>query len=116
MSQFWSADIFQFGVLQFLFGLFIIGAYPVINTLAVGSVKPAFQGRVFGLTTAANQFGSMTGPLIGGFLSTWIGIRPVFLITGGSLLFLGLGIYLFAGKSSVFTRKIPHRPPSIPLT
>ena len=92
----WQAfvgDIYQFGVLQFLMGLFIIGVYPAINILAVGATEANFQGRVFGLTNASNQLGSMVGPLIGGFLSSWIGIRPVFVFTGGTLLLLGGWVY-----------------------
>lgn len=91
--QFWAGDIFQFGALQFFYGLFIVGVFPAINTLAVSSVDAGFQGRVFGLTTSANQLGAMFGPLIGGFLSSWMGIRPLFLITGGALLLLGLVVY-----------------------
>ena len=87
--QYWAGDIFQFGAMQFFYGLFIVGVFPAINTLAVSSVDAGFQGRVFGLTTSANQLGAMVGPLIGGFLSSWTGIRPLFLITGGALLLLG---------------------------
>jgi len=86
LGQFWAKDIYQFGILQFFYGLFIVGLFPAINTLAVGSIDASFQGRVFGLTTSANQLGAMLGPLLGGFLSSWIGIRPVFLFTGGALL------------------------------
>lgn len=88
-SQFWAANIFQFGLLQFFYGFFIVGVFPAMNTLALNSAEGNFQGRVFGLTTSANMLGSMAGPLLGGFLSSWFGIQPIFLFTGGILMLLG---------------------------
>lgn len=88
--QFWAGDIYEFSGLQFLFGLFVVGVFPAINTIAVQSSAAHFRGRLFGLTTTANQLGSMAGPLLGGFVSAGAGIRPVFLLTAGLLLLLGL--------------------------
>ncbi|WP_371373087.1 MFS transporter [Sporomusa aerivorans] len=94
LAQFWAENIIEFSVLQFLYGLFVVGVFPAINTIAVSCTDANSQGRVFGLTTTANQFGSMTGPLIGGALSSWLGIKAVFLFTGSMLLLLG-GLVLF---------------------
>ncbi|MDU2065698.1 MAG: MFS transporter [Sporomusaceae bacterium] len=91
-SQFFAATIYQFACLQFLFGLFVVGVFPAINTIAVTSAPKEFQGRIFGLTTTANQLGSMLGPLVGGFLSSLVGIRPVFLFTGALLFTIGLAV------------------------
>jgi len=93
-GQFFAADVYKFGLLQFLFGLFVVGVYPAINTIVVTDTDTSFRGRVFGLTTTANQFGSMVGPLIGGMVSGWIGIKPVFLFTGSLLLMVGLLVSL----------------------
>lgn len=98
LGQFFVSDIYKFAILQFLFGLFIVGVYPAINTIAVSSSPKNFQGRVFGLTTTANQMGSMAGPLIGGVISSWLGIRPVFLFTGCLLLLVGLVVFGKHGK------------------
>ncbi|MPM99015.1 Multidrug resistance protein MdtG [bioreactor metagenome] len=88
--QYFADDIYKFSVLQCLFGLFIVGVYPAINTIAVTYTDESFKGRLFGMMTTANQLGSMTGPLIGGAVSSWLGIRPVFLVTGILLFTLGL--------------------------
>lgn len=88
--QFWAKNIVQFGLLQIFYGLFIIGVFPAMNTMALNSADANFQGRIFGLTTSANQLGAVVGPLLGGFISSWIGIRPVFLFTGSVLILLGL--------------------------
>ncbi len=93
LAQFFANDIWQFGFLQFFYGLFIVGVYPSINTIAVSSVDANAKGRVFGLTTTANMMGSMTGPLIGGFISTWLSNRTVFLAAGCMLLFLGATVF-----------------------
>lgn len=93
LGQFFANDIYQFGFLQFMVGLFLIGVFPAINIIAIGSTEANFQGRVFGLTNASTQFGSMVGPLIGGVLSSWVGIRPVFLFTGSTLLLLGAAVF-----------------------
>lgn len=91
--QYFPSTVAGFGVLQFLFGLFFVGANPAVSATLVNCTSPSFRGRVFGLQTTASQSGSMVGPLIGGFISTMFGIKYVFLVTG-PLLFL-LGIYLY---------------------
>jgi DHA1 family multidrug resistance protein-like MFS transporter len=93
MGQFFAADIFQFAILQFFMGLFLIGVFPAINMLAINSSEVGFHGRVFGLTNAASQLGSMVGPLAGGFISSWTGIGPMFILTGATLIILG--VYVF---------------------
>ena len=93
--QFFANDIYQFGVLQFLYGLFIVGVFPAINAIAISSADADSQGRVFGLTTTANQLGQMLGPVLGGVISSWLGIASVFLFTGSILMLLG-GLVFFA--------------------
>ena len=58
--------------------------------ISIQSSDAGFHGRVFGLTNAANQLGCMVGPLAGGLISSWTGIRPVFLLTGSILVLLGV--------------------------
>ncbi|HWR28639.1 MAG TPA: MFS transporter [Negativicutes bacterium] len=105
LSQYFATNIFQFGALQFLMGLFLIGVFPAINMIAISSSAVSFQGRVFGLTNASNQLGSMVGPLAGGFISSWTGIRPIFLLTGTTLALLGLFVFRTGLKASVQTQE-----------
>lgn len=93
-GQYLAANIYWFAVLQFLFGLFIVGVYPAVNTLAVECTPSTMQGRLFGLTTTANQLGSMTGPVVGGIISAWLGIKLVFIFTGVLLILIGLAVAL----------------------
>lgn len=77
-----SRDIWTFTMVQFLFGAFAAGINPAVNTIAVINTDANFRGRVFGFMMSANQMGSMLGPLLGGIFSTWVGVKPVFLLTG----------------------------------
>lgn len=92
IGQFFVGGIYGFGLLQFCWGLFIVGVYPAINTIVVNCTDRNIQGRVFGLTTTANYMGCMAGPLVGGMLSAWMGIRPVFIFAGSLFLVLGITI------------------------
>ena len=104
MGQYFATDIIQFAILQFLMGLFLIGVFPAVNMLAIHSCDVGFHGRVFGLTNAANQLGSMVGPLSGGFVSSWIGIQPVFLLTGALLIILAAYVWRMKLKGSAQSR------------
>ncbi len=84
--QFLVSNIWQFSILQFVFGLFIIGVYPAINTLIVEHTEMSFRGRAFGLATSANQMGGMIGPLMGGIAGSWLSVRCIFVSTGMMLL------------------------------
>lgn len=88
-----SKDIWSFTLLQFVFGVFIAGINPSVNTVAVMNTDANLRGRIFGFLMSANQFGSMTGPLIGGIIAVWIGINQIFLFTG--LFFILIGLLLW---------------------
>ncbi|MEN6411579.1 MAG: MFS transporter [Veillonellales bacterium] len=90
ICQYFGQNIWQFGALQFIYGLFLAGVFPAINTIVVNNTDADFRGRAFGLTMSANQVGSMLGPLFGGIVSVWLGIRPVFICAGALLLITGI--------------------------
>jgi DHA1 family multidrug resistance protein-like MFS transporter len=81
-AQFFSHDIVRFAALHFVFGLFLAGTYPNVNSAIVTCTDESFRGRAFGLAMSANQFGAMTGPLLGGAISTVTGIGIVFVADG----------------------------------
>ena len=78
--------ITQFSVFQFVFGFFIAGVLPAINSMVVANTDRDFRGRAFGLTTSASQLGFMLGPVFGGVISSFLGIKAVFVFTGVVLL------------------------------
>ena len=81
--------IWWFGILQVLIGSCIVGINPSLSAAVTLNTEPGFRGRMFGMTTTAQQFGSMVGPVFASLVSTYIGISYVFSITGALLLYLG---------------------------
>lgn len=81
--------IWWFGVLQVLIGSCIVGINPSLSAAITLNTEPGFRGRMFGMTTTAQQFGSMVGPVFASIVSTYIGISYVFSITGLLLLYMG---------------------------
>lgn len=79
---FLAAGIWSFSGLEFVYGIFIAGVLPALNTIAAVNTEPQFRGRIFGLMTSANQLGSMIGPLIGGVLAVGAGLKETFVYTG----------------------------------
>lgn len=81
--------IWWFGVLQVLIGSCIVGINPSLSAAVTLNTDPSFRGRMFGMTTTAQQFGSMVGPVFASIVSTYVGISFVFSITGLLLLYMG---------------------------
>lgn len=99
-TQFFVQDLWLFTCIQFLFGLFMAGIVPNINTLVVQHTSESFRGRSFGLTTSANQMGAMIGPLIGGGLGFFLDIRWIFVTTG--LIMVCAGISMLARRQTLW--------------
>ncbi|MNI38650.1 Tetracycline resistance protein, class C [compost metagenome] len=83
-------ELWLFTIVQFIFGLFMAGIVPNINTLVVSNTDDEFRGRSFGLTTSANQFGAMVGPLIGGGLGFFLNFSWIFVTAGLVLISAGI--------------------------
>ncbi|TNJ67388.1 multidrug efflux MFS transporter [Paenibacillus hemerocallicola] len=87
-------NIFGFGVLRFVYGLFFAAVYPSLNALIVKATSPEFRGRAFSLNQSANQLGNMAGPIVGGALGGWISIPVVFVLNGMLLIIASTTIKL----------------------
>ena len=73
-------------LLFFCYGLFIAGLIPATNTILAKSVSTEYRGRVFGVTTTANQIGVFIGPIVSGYIAGFKGIKGVFIFMGIILL------------------------------
>ena len=93
LCQAFVSDIWQFGLVQFIFGLFLAGAAPNINAGIVKTTDPLVRGKAFGLVTAAQQSGGVVGPLVGGFMGTFLATKYILVFTGLVLIITGLHIY-----------------------
>lgn len=93
LLQSFPLGIIWFGSLQVLVGCFIVGVNPLLSAAVAHYTEPSFRGRVFGMTTTANQFGCMVGPLFASGVTTAFGIRYVFLTTGILLMVVAWLVY-----------------------
>ena len=93
LFQVFIQDVWQFAAIQFVYGLFLAGAVPNINANLTVVTDKNTRGKAFGLSTSANQFGGVVGPLLGGVLGAWMSTRHVLVATGCILMCMGLYSY-----------------------
>lgn len=98
--QYFISGLAPFIVVQFVFGLFMAGIVPMLNALVLRSTPDDFRGRSFGLTTSANQLGSMIGPLVGGGLGLFLHIHWIFVFAGLIMVCAGLAVSRQSGAGS----------------
>ncbi len=73
-----------------LTGLVVGGTIISSNSLINSSVPANLQGIAYGLAQSANALGRGVGPIIGGGLVPFIGLRPVFGVSAGILVIAAL--------------------------
>ncbi len=99
-------DLYAFAAMQFIGGLFFAGIHPSINAVLAENTPAKVKGSIFGLLFSAQQVGSMAGPLLGGVIATFLGMKYVFFTAGMILICLSLAVYHhFIAKPSAGTPK-----------
>ena len=93
LFQIFIQNVWQFAAIQFIYGLFLAGAVPNINANLTVVTDKATRGKAFGLSTSANQFGGVVGPLLGGALGAVLATRYVLVATGCILMCMGAYSY-----------------------
>ncbi len=81
-----TRNLWVFGGLRFIFGLFLAALMPASNALTARAVDDDFRGRAFGISTSFSQMGAVIGPLLGGYVGGLWNIQVVFLVTAVMLL------------------------------
>jgi len=94
IPQAFVTRLWQLVALRFLLGLTMGGLNPAVNTLIKRITPDALTGRIFGLNMAAGYLGVFAGAVLGGQTAAWLGIRPVFWVTGALLLANALWVRL----------------------
>lgn len=79
----------------------ISGFVPACMTMASSSLPEEKTGWGMGLMQTANFSGSIMGPLLGGLLSSWFGMRTSFFVAAVALLVAAAAIYFFVFENEV---------------
>lgn len=87
-------QVYQLFFLRFVYGLFVGGILPALYTLTSLNVSAERRGGIMGITRSGLLIGNVIGPVSGGLLSAYFGIRPLFIFMA-ALLFL---VYLWVRR------------------
>jgi MFS transporter, DHA1 family, multidrug resistance protein len=80
---YWSSSPLQMAVIYLLFGMGLSAFSPTLMSYVADVTPPELLGQAYGWYTMALYGGITLGPAAGGFLGTALGLRPVFLVSGG---------------------------------
>jgi len=83
-------SVTQLLVIRGLFGFAAGGMIPSLNALMATTVPRERIGRAYGLATTASAMGWGTGPAVGGWAASVLGLQMPFVIMGGLLLLVAV--------------------------
>ncbi|WP_422657681.1 MFS transporter [Paenibacillus sp. EC2-1] len=86
IPQAFVQSVWQLIIVRFMMGVFMGGLLPSVNALIRSYTPDGMESRSFGFNTSALALGNMLGAIIGGFLSGFIGIEGLFLVSGSLLM------------------------------
>ncbi|MGM1046899.1 Predicted arabinose efflux permease, MFS family [Paenibacillus uliginis N3/975] len=100
IPQAFVQSVWQLIIVRFMMGVFMGGLLPSVNALIRSYTPDGMESRAFGFNTSALALGNMLGAIIGGFLSGFIGIEGLFLISGSLLIInmIWVRLKLYANK------------------
>ena len=82
LSQYLAPSVWIFGLLQFCFGLFIVGGTTSLSAAVAECVPPEMRGSAYGLLATGMNIGNFTGPLLAGAAAHLAGLHSVFILSG----------------------------------
>lgn len=86
VPQVFVDNVWQLVATRFLLGVFMGGMLPSVNALLRIHTPDGMESRAFGYNSSAFSLGNVLGPLLGGALVGWIGIRGLFIFAFAMLL------------------------------
>ena len=78
-------DAWQLLVCRAGMGLAVSATVPIINSLVRHLTKESERGGIYGIFQSGYLIGNMIGPLAGGGLAAFMGMRAIFFATAGFL-------------------------------
>ncbi|MDQ0253482.1 DHA1 family multidrug resistance protein-like MFS transporter [Evansella vedderi] len=98
LPQAFVQSYWQLLFLRFLLGLGLGGLLPSINSLIRHLAPEGMESRTYGFSNSFMYLGTMIGPIAGGWLASFAGMRSLFIVSA---------ILLFVNVFLVKTRVIP---------
>jgi DHA1 family multidrug resistance protein-like MFS transporter len=91
LLQFVVNNVWQLGILQVLVGIALGGIIPTISALLAGYTPEGTEGTAYGIDSSVISGSRTLAPMLGSaVVSSFLGLRGVFLISGVSILLVGL--------------------------
>lgn len=91
--QTFAGGPWQLGGLRLLSGVTGAAVGPGVAALLATTVSADLRGRAFGLNQAASSAGAILGPLLGGYIASFLDPRGVFMLAG--LLYAAGGLWVY---------------------
>lgn len=91
--QAFAGNPWQLGGLRLLSGVTGAAIGPGVAALLATTVSKDLRGRAFGLNQSASSAGTILGPLLGGYIGSYLDPRGVFVLAGLLYLVGGLWVY-----------------------
>jgi len=79
-------NVWQLVASRFLLGAFMGGMLPSVNALLRAYTPDGMESRAYGFNSSFLSLGNILGPMTGGALAGWVGIRGIFVFACGMLL------------------------------
>jgi len=86
IPQAFVTSVWQLIIVRFMMGVFMGGLLPSVNALIRSYTPDGKESRAFGFNSSTLALGNMVGAVMGGFLSSYIGIEGLFILSGAFLL------------------------------
>jgi MFS family permease len=83
-----SRTALEMGAIYLVFGIGLAAVTPTLMSYVADITPPEAMGRAFGSYTMALYSGMTLGPAVGGYLGGLLGLRPVFVCSGGLILLM----------------------------
>lgn len=93
IPQVYAATVWQLLLARFGLGLFLGGLIPTVNSLIRKYTPDGMESRAYSFNSSTLSLGNMIGPIAGGALTGYIGIRGLFVIS--SILMLVNGVWVW---------------------
>ncbi len=86
-------NVWQLFAVRFMLGIFMGGLLPSVNALIRKFTPDGMESRAYSFNSSFLSLGNMIGPIAGGALSAFIGIRGIFYIASALLVVNAVWVY-----------------------